>query len=113
MQRLPHRCRCCHGWLLGVLTCVRPVPTSIEDMVCTVGTFRIRQYFLRLDPAAAPFFPPTNPKGVKKQIGVVDQPHADATDGGEHGCLHQRQRGGVTVALAVRTLLDASAPWPR
>lgn len=79
-----------------MLTYVRLVPTSIEDMVCTVGTFRIRQHFLRLDPAAAPFSPPTNPKGVKKQeyIGVVDQPPADAAmAAGMVACVNGTWRG--------------------
>jgi hypothetical protein len=53
-------------FLLGVFTYLRLVQTSIEDMVYVVGSFRIRQYFLRLDPAAAPFFLPTSPEGIRK-----------------------------------------------
>lgn len=60
-------------FLLGVFTYLRLVQTSIEDMVFTVGSFRIRQYFLRLDPAAVPFFPPTDPGGIKK-LGPVRSP---------------------------------------
>jgi hypothetical protein len=48
-------------FLLGVLSYLRLVQTSIEDMVHAVGTFRIRQYFQSLDPAAVPFFPPPTP----------------------------------------------------
>jgi hypothetical protein len=40
-------------FLLGVFSFLRLVQTSIEDMVYAVGSFRIRQYFLGLDPAAA------------------------------------------------------------
>ena len=48
-------------FLLGVFSYLRLVQTSIEDMVYAVGTFRIRQYFQGLDPAAVPFFPPPTP----------------------------------------------------
>lgn len=37
-------------FLLGVFSYLRLGQTSIEDMVYAVGTFRIRQYFLGLDP---------------------------------------------------------------
>src|SRR4030095_4433453 len=62
-------------FLLGVFTYLRLVQTSIEDMVYTVGSFRIRQYFRRLAPVAGPFFPPTDPQGVKKleRMGVVSR----------------------------------------
>ena len=40
-------------FLLGVFSFLRLVQTSIEDMVSALGSFRIRQYFLDLDPAAA------------------------------------------------------------
>ena len=53
-------------FLLGVFSFLRLVQTSIEDMVYAVGTFRIREYFLGLDPTAAPFFPPTDPLGMTK-----------------------------------------------
>ena len=49
-------------FLLGVFSYLRLVQTSIEDMVYAMGSFRIRQYFLRLDPAAVPFFPRYDPK---------------------------------------------------
>ena len=60
-------------FLLGVFSYLRLVQTSIEDMVYAAGSFRIRQYFLGLDPAAVPFFPPTDPQGMTKleRIGVV------------------------------------------
>jgi hypothetical protein len=50
-------------FLLGGFSFLRLVQTSIEDMVYALGSFRIRQYFLGLDPAAGPFFPPTDPRG--------------------------------------------------
>jgi hypothetical protein len=53
-------------FLLGVFSYLRLVQTSIEDMVYALGTFRIRQYFLALDPAAGPFFPPTDSQGMTK-----------------------------------------------
>ena len=60
-------------FLLGVFSFLRLVQTSIEDMVYAVGSFRIRQYFLGLDPAAVAYFPPTGPEGIKKleRIGVL------------------------------------------
>jgi hypothetical protein len=42
-------------FLLGLFSLLRLVQTSIEDTVYAVGSFRIRQYFLGLDPAAMPF----------------------------------------------------------
>jgi hypothetical protein len=53
-------------FLLGVFSYLRLVQTSIEDMVYAVGSFRIRQYFLGLDPAAVPFFPPTDSQGMTR-----------------------------------------------
>ena len=50
---------------------LRLVQTSIEDIVYAVGSFRIRQYFLGLDPAAAPFFPPTDHGGGPGVGGAV------------------------------------------
>jgi hypothetical protein len=50
-------------FLLGLFSYLRLVQTSIEDMVYAIGLFRIRQYFLGLDPAAVPFFPPPTPRG--------------------------------------------------
>ena len=37
------------------------------------GSFRIRQYFLGLDPAAVAYFPSTGSEGIKKleRIGVL------------------------------------------
>jgi hypothetical protein len=98
-------------FLLGVFTYLRLVQTSIEDMVYTVGSFRIRQYFLRLDPVAVPFFPPTDPQGVKKleRMGVVSRSPLQTllTAATMVACINAIV-GGVTVALAVRSLLDTS-----
>jgi hypothetical protein len=98
-------------FLLGVFTYLRLVQISIEDLVLAVGSFRIREYFLRLDPAAVPFFPPTGPEGVKKleRIGVVTSSPLQMllTAASMVACINAIV-GGVTVALAVRSLLDAS-----
>jgi hypothetical protein len=100
-------------FLLGVFSYLRLVQTSIEDLVYAVGSLRIRQYFLGLDPAAAPFFPPTDPQGIAKleRIGVL-------TGGPTQLLLTAASMvaginaivGGVTVALAVRGLLPVSVP---
>ena len=100
-------------FLLGVFSYLRLVQTSIEDMVYALGSFRIRQYFLGLDPAAAPFFPPTDPQGMTKleRIGVVATGPLQMllTAASMVGCIDAIV-GGVAVALAVRSLLAASVP---
>jgi hypothetical protein len=87
------------------------VQTSIEDMAYGVGSFRIRQYFLGLDPAAVPFFPPTDPQGMTKleRMGVVASGPLKLllTAASMVGCINAIV-GGVTVALAVHSLLEAS-----
>jgi hypothetical protein len=55
-------------FLLGVFTYLRLVRSSIEDMVHTVGSFRISQYFVGLDPA---FFPPTDPQGIRSRSALA------------------------------------------
>jgi hypothetical protein len=52
-------------FLLGVFSYLRLVQTSVEDLVYAVGSFRIRQYFLSLDPAAVALFPPTGPEASR------------------------------------------------
>ena len=100
-------------FLLGVFSYLRLVQTSIEDMVYAVGSFRIRQYFLALDPAAVPFFPPTDPWGMTKleRIGVVAAGPLQLllTAASMVGCINAIV-GGVAVALAVRWLLDGPVP---
>jgi len=100
-------------FLLGVFTYLRLVQTSIEDLVYAVGSFRIRQFFLRLDPAAVPFFPPTGPEGIKRleRIGVLTGGPLQLllTAASMVACINAIV-GGVTVALAVRWLLHASVP---
>src|SRR5829696_3024129 len=97
-------------FLLGVFSYLRLVQTSIEDMVYALGTFRIRQYFLALDPAAGPFFPPTDSQGMTKleRIGVVATGPLQLllTAASMVGCINAIV-GGVAVALAVRSLLAA------
>jgi hypothetical protein len=100
-------------FLLGVFSYLRLVQTSVEDLVYAVGSFRIRQYFLGLDPAAVPFFPPTDPQGITKleRIGVVSTGPlqmlltAASMVAGINAIV-----GGVTMALALRSLLNASVP---
>jgi hypothetical protein len=97
-------------FLLGVFSYLRLVQTSIEDMVYAVGVFRIRQYFLGLDPAAMPFFPPTDPLGMTKleRIGVVATGPLQLllTAASMVGCINAMV-AGVTAALALRWLLEA------
>jgi hypothetical protein len=100
-------------FLLGVFSYLRLVQTSIEDMVYTVLSFRIRQYFLGLDPAALPFFPPTDPQGITKleRIGVVPTGPLQMllTAASMVACINAIV-GGVAVALAARSLLEAPVP---
>jgi hypothetical protein len=100
-------------FLLGLFSFLRLVQTSIEDMVYALGSFRIRQYFLGLDPAAVPFFPPTDPQGMTKleRIGVVATGPLQMllTAASMVGCINAIV-GGMTVGLAVRSLLEASVP---
>jgi hypothetical protein len=99
-------------FLLGVFSFLRLVQTSIEDMVYALGSFRIRQYFLGLDPAAVPFFPPTDPWGMTKleRIGVVATGPLQMllTAASMVGCINAIV-GGVAAALALRSLLEAPA----
>jgi hypothetical protein len=100
-------------FLLGVFSYLRLVQTSIEDMVYTVLSFRIRQYFLGLDPAAVPFLPPTDPQGITKleRIGVVPTGPLQMllTAASMVACINAIV-GGVAVALAARSLLEAPVP---
>ena len=100
-------------FVLGVFSFLRLVQTSVEDMVYAVGTFRIRQFFLGLDPAVAPFFPPTDPRGMTKleRAGVVATGPLQLllTAASMVACINAIV-GGVAVALAVRSLLEAPVP---
>jgi hypothetical protein len=100
-------------FLLGVFSFLRLVQTSIEDMVYALGSFRIRQYFLGLDPAAVPFFPQTDPQGITKleRIGVVATGPLQMllTAASMVACINAIV-GGMTVALALRSLLEAPVP---
>ena len=60
-------------FLLGIFTFLRLVQTGIEDYIYGLGTVRIREFFIRLDPSAAPFFLPTDPEGIKKlqRMGMI------------------------------------------
>jgi len=98
-------------FLLGVFTYLRLVQTSIEDIVFLLGTFRIREYFVDLDPEAAPFFPPTDAEGVKKleRMGVLPttQRQTLLTAATMIACVNAIV-GGVAVAVAARWLVGAS-----
>jgi hypothetical protein len=100
-------------FLLGVFSYLRLVQTSIEDMVYALGTFRIRQYFLALDPAAGPFLPPDRLPGDDQAgaHGVVATGPLQMllTAASMVACINAIV-GGVTVALAGRSLLQASVP---
>jgi hypothetical protein len=100
-------------FLLGVFSFLRLVQTSIEDMVYAIGSFRIRQDFLGLDPTAVPFFPPTDPQGMRRleRLGVVATGSLQLllTAASMVGCINVIV-GGMTVGLALRSLLDASVP---
>jgi hypothetical protein len=99
-------------FLLGVFTFLRLLQTSIEDRVFIVVGFRIREYFLRLDPAAAPYFPPTDRQGIAilERMGILSQSPlqllltAASMVAGINAIV-----GGVSVGLALHALLDAPA----
>jgi hypothetical protein len=99
-------------FLLGIFTFLRLVQTGIEDYIYGLGTVRIREYFVRLDPGAAPFFLPTDPEGIKKlqRMGMIPTGPFQGllTVGSMVACINAIV-GGVAVALAVRSLLDATA----
>lgn len=98
-------------FLLGVFTYLRLVQTSIEDIVYMLGTFRIREYFLRLDREAAPFFPPIDAEGVKKleRMGLLPTSLLQTflTAASMIACINAIV-GGVTFAMGTRWLLGAS-----
>jgi hypothetical protein len=98
-------------FLLGVFTYLRLVQTSIEDIVYLLGSFRIREYFISLDPEVAPFFPPTDAEGVKKlqRMGLLptSQLQTFLTAASMITCINAMV-GGVTMALATRSLLEGS-----
>jgi hypothetical protein len=98
-------------FLLGVFTYLRLQQNSVEDYVFVVASFRIREFFVRLDPAAAPFFPPTDREGVEKleRMGVLPKGPLQMllTAATMVTCINAIV-GGVTVALGARSLLDAS-----
>ncbi|MFL5768021.1 MAG: hypothetical protein ACJ758_09305 [Actinomycetota bacterium] len=100
-------------FLLGIFTFLRLVQTGIEDYVYGLGTLRIREYFLRLDPKVAPFFLPTDAAGIKRlqRMGMIPTGPLQGllTAGSMVACINSIV-GGVAVALAVRSLLDASVP---
>ena len=99
-------------FLLGIFTFLRLVQTGIEDYIYGLGTVRIREYFVRLDPDVAPFFLPTDPEGIKKlrRMGMIPTSPFQGllTVASMVACINAIV-GGVAIAPAVRSLLDASA----
>jgi hypothetical protein len=83
------------------------LPASFRHLV------GVATYFLGLDPAAVPFFPPTDPQGMTKleRMGVVATGPLQLllTAASMVGCINAIV-GGVAVALAGRSLLEASVP---
>lgn len=98
-------------FLLGIFTYLRLVQTGIEDYVYGLGSLRIREFLTSLDPAVAPFFPPTDSEGMKKlqRMGMIPTSPLQGllTAASMVACINAIV-GGVTVALAVHSLLDAS-----
>jgi hypothetical protein len=98
-------------FLLGIFSFLRLVQTGIEDYVYAVGSLRIREYFLRLDPEAAPYFLPTDREGIEKlqRMGMIPTSPFQGllTVASMVACINAIV-GGVTIALAVRSLLNAS-----
>ena len=99
-------------FMLGIFTFLRLVQTGIEDYVYAIGSLRIREYFLSLDPEAAPYFLPTDTAGIKRlqRMGMIPTSSFQGllTVASMVACINAIV-GGVTIALAVRSLLDASA----
>ena len=99
-------------FLLGIFTFLRLVQTSVEDYVFALVSLRIREYFVSIDPGTTPYFPPTDVEGMKKlmRMGMVSASPLQAflTTASMVASINAIV-GGVAVALAVRSLLDASA----
>jgi hypothetical protein len=102
-------------FLLGIFTFVRLVQTGIEDYVYGIGTVRIREFFMRIDPEVAPFFLPTDVEGIKKlqRMGMISTSPLQGllTPGSMVACINSIV-AGVIIALALRLLgmsVEASA----
>jgi hypothetical protein len=100
-------------FLLGVFTYLRLVQTLLEDLLYTTASLRIRELFVRLDPALAPFFPPTDARGVPKleRMGVLPTSRLQIllTAASMVACIDAIV-GGVAAALAVSGVAGASVP---
>ncbi len=100
-------------FLLGVFTYLRLVQTLIEDLFFTIASLRIREFFVGLDPAVAPFFPPTDSRGVPKleRMGVMPTSPVQIllTAASMVACIDAIV-GGVSAALAVSGMAGASVP---
>jgi hypothetical protein len=98
-------------FLLGVFSYLRLAQTSVEDLVYAVASLRIREYFMNLDPAARGFFPRTDPEGLRKleRMGFLPTSRFQLflTAATMVACINSIV-GGVTVALAARSLVDTS-----
>jgi hypothetical protein len=100
-------------FLLGVFTYLRLVQTLIEDLLYTIASLRIREFFVRLDPTVAPFFPPTDARGVPKleRMGVLPTSRLQIllTAASMVACIDAIV-GGVVAALAVSGVAGTSVP---
>jgi hypothetical protein len=100
-------------FLLGIFTYLRLVQTFIEDLLYTIASLRIREFFVGLDPALAPFFPPTDARGVPKleRMGVLPTSRLQIllTAASMVACIDSIV-AGVATALAVSGLAGASVP---
>jgi hypothetical protein len=98
-------------FLLGVFSYLRLAQTSVEDLFYAVSSLRIREYFMNLDPAARGFFPRTDLDGLRKleRMGFLPTSRLQLflTAATMVACINSIV-GGVTVALAARSLVDAS-----
>jgi hypothetical protein len=100
-------------FLLGIFTYLRLVQTFIEDLLYTIASLRIREFFVGLDPALAPFFPPTDSRGVPKleRMGVLPTSRLQIllTAASMVACIDSIV-AGVATALAVSGLAGAAVP---
>ena len=100
-------------FLLGIFTFLRLVQTLIEDLFFTIASLRIREFFVDLDPAVAPFFPPTDARGVPRleRMGVMPTSRLQIllTAASMVACIDAIV-GGAAAALAVSGVAGASVP---
>jgi hypothetical protein len=100
-------------FLLGVFTYLRLAQTLIEDLLYTIASLRIREFFVSLDPAVAPYFPPSDSRGVAKleRMGVLPTSRLQIllTAASMVACIDSIV-GGVCAALSVSGFAGAPVP---